>query len=56
MQIADTKQQLEDNWDKLFGKQARLPLMMRRNWSCDELAAFLSEAATQVSNAVSGHY
>jgi len=28
MQIADTKQQFEENWDKLFGKQQRLPLMM----------------------------
>lgn len=28
MQIAATKQQFEDNWDKLFGKQARLPLIM----------------------------
>jgi P63C domain len=28
MQIADTKQQFEDNFDRLFGKQARLPLML----------------------------
>lgn len=28
MQIADTKLQFEDNWDKLFGRQTRLPLMM----------------------------
>ena len=26
MQIADNKQQFEENWDKLFGKQPRLPL------------------------------
>jgi hypothetical protein len=25
MQIAETKQQFEENWDKLFGKQPRLP-------------------------------
>jgi hypothetical protein len=30
MQIADTKQQFEDNWDRLFGKQTRLPLLMTK--------------------------
>jgi hypothetical protein len=28
MQISDTKPQFEENWDKLFGKQPRLPLIM----------------------------
>jgi hypothetical protein len=28
MQISETKKQFEDNWDKLFGKQPRLPLTM----------------------------
>jgi hypothetical protein len=28
MQIADSKQHFDDNWDKLFGKQPKLPLTM----------------------------
>jgi len=28
MQLSDTKQQFEDQWDRLFGKQQRLPLLM----------------------------
>jgi hypothetical protein len=28
MQLSETKQQFEENWDKLFGKQPRLPLVM----------------------------
>jgi hypothetical protein len=28
MQISETKQQFEEHWDKLFGKQQRLPLIM----------------------------
>ena len=28
MQLSENKQQFEENWDKLFGKQPRLPLVM----------------------------
>ncbi len=28
MQISENKQQFEEHWDKLFGKQPRLPLIM----------------------------
>ncbi len=28
MKLSETKQQFEEGWDKLFGKQPRLPLMM----------------------------
>jgi hypothetical protein len=28
MQISETKQQFDEHWDKLFGKQPRLPLLM----------------------------
>ena len=27
LQIAETKEQFEDNWDKLFGKQPLLPFV-----------------------------
>ncbi len=30
MQISDTKEQFEDHWDKIFGKQPRLPLSVTK--------------------------
>jgi hypothetical protein len=41
MQTSETKQQFEEHWDKLFGKQQRLTLVMPK-----ELGAYFSSVAS----------